>query len=365
MPKSERYAVMLFRRAFYFTCTLLILVLSATVYAEDKPEKNYAFAPIVISNPNIGSGVGATGMYFFDIGQRADGVPRSNIQAFGAYTNTDSLLAGLLSNLHFKQDSIRSKLGLFNARINNDYRDPLGGEVKFATNVLAAYGEARYRLWHDYFLGGQVLVSDVQYDPDTPRDAAYLERVGAKDVTAMGIGPVLSYDTRDNIHYPSSGTFVEIKGFYKPEAWGNENTYAVADAAVNHFIGLAERHILALRLYGRTGTDDTPYSDKSRLGQQSDLRGFKSGEISALTLVAGQAEYRWQFTERWGAVAFGGLSKLWDEDLEALITEDVYYSGGVGIRYMINTDQKINFRIDVAIGNDDNEGVYVGIREAF
>ena len=76
-------------------------------------------------------------------------------------------------------------------------------------------------------------------------------------------------------------------------------------------------------------------------------------------------EHRWQFTERWGAVAFGGLSKLWDDDLEALITEDIYYNGGAGIRFMINTDQKINFRIDAAVGNGDNKGIYVGIREAF
>jgi outer membrane translocation and assembly module TamA len=82
-------------------------------------------------------------------------------------------------------------------------------------------------------------------------------------------------------------------------------------------------------------------------------------------LLSGQVEYRWQFTKRWGAVAFGGLAKLWDEDLEDLITKEIYYSGGVGIRYMINTDQKLNFRVDIAVGNGDNKGIYVGIREAF
>lgn len=70
----------------------------------------------------------------------------------------------------------------------------------------------------------------------------------------------------------------------------------------------------------------------------------------------------WQFTKRWGAVAFGGLAKLWDEDLEELITEDIFYNAGMGTRFMINTYQKINFSIDAAIGNGDNKGVYVGIR---
>ncbi|MCP3879850.1 MAG: BamA/TamA family outer membrane protein [Sulfitobacter sp.] len=348
----------------------VLLGLPLETAAEDEMKKqqkskNYAVAPIVVSNPSIGTGAGATGMYFYDVGSGGEGQPRSSVQLMGAYTHTDSYFAGLMNSLHMLQDRVRSKAGLFHAKINNEYRDPLGGDADFATDVWAAFAQATYRIQGDWFLGMQGVVSDVQYRPDTPRDGDYLDRVGAEDTTAGGIGPVVSYDSRDNIHYPGSGTLFEVKGFYKPSSWGNEADYAIGDMAVNHYIGLTTTHILALRAYGRSGTENMPYSDKSRLGQGSDLRGFKSGEISARTLVAGQAEIRWQFSERWGAVAFGGLSKLWDDDLEALITEDIFYSGGGGIRYMINTAQKINFRVDAAVGNGDNKGIYFGIREAF
>jgi len=353
---------------FSLVCFLLSLAVATNAAEETDKEdrgKNFAVAPIVVSNPNIGSGLGVAGMYFFDIGDRREGDPRSSVQAVGAYTNTDSYFAGLLSSLHLRLDRIRGSFGLFRASIKNEYEVPWGGEAKFTTDALAALGQVSYRVWEDYFVGGQVLVVDVSYDPDTPADGNYLNLVGAEDSTSVGVGPVIRYDTRDNIHYPSSGTLAELKGYYKPEAWGNEADYAVGDIAVNHYIGITEAHILALRAYGRTGTEDTPYSDKSRLGQQSDLRGFKSGEISGRTMLAGQAEIRWQFAEKWGVVAFAGLAKLWDDDLEALITKDLYYSGGIGIRYMLNTDQKINFRIDAAVGNGDNEGIYVGIQEAF
>ena len=348
---------------------LILPCLTSTVDADETNgndfKKNLAAAPIVVSNPNLGSGLGASGMYFFDIGDRQEDGPRSSIMALGAYTNTDSYFAGVLSNLHLHQDTIRGNFGIFHATVNNEYEIPWGGEASFTTEALAALGQLSYRAWRNIFIGAQALVIDVGYDPDTPADRDYLERVGAEDSTTTGVGPVISYDTRDNINYPSSGTLIELKGFYKPEAFGNEVDYGVGDIAANHYIGLSESHILALRLYGRTGTDNTPYSDKSRLGQQSDLRGFKSGEVSARTMLAGQVELRWQFSERWGAVAFGGLAKLWDDDIEELITEDIYYSGGIGVRYMLNTDQKINFRIDAAIGNDDNQGIYVGIQEAF
>jgi len=356
--------------------TLWIAVLTALLCfpleaaAEDglkgkQKSKNYAVAPIVVSNPNIGTGAGATGMFFYDVGGDGEDQPRSSAQLVGAYTHTDSYFVGLLNSLHVLQDQVRSKAGLFHATINNEFRDPLGGEADFATDVWAAFAQVTCRIQGDWFLGLQGLVSDVQYRPDTPQDADYLDRVGAEDTTSGGVGPVVSYDSRDNIHYPTSGTLAEIKGFVKPDAWGNDADYAVGDLVINHFTQLADDRVLALRLFGRTGTDDTPYSDKSRLGQGSDLRGFKSGEISGRTLLSGQVEHRWQLTERWGAVAFGGLAKLWDDDLEDLITEDLYYSVGAGIRFMLNTDQKINFRIDAAVGNGDNKGIYVGIREAF
>jgi outer membrane protein assembly factor BamA len=365
--KSETASI---QKALWIAVLAALFCLPLETAAEDgmqeqQKSKNYAVAPIVVSNPTIGTGAGATGMFFYDVGSDGDAQPRSSVQLVGAYTHTDSYFVGLMNSLHLLQDQVRSKAGLFHATINNEYRDPLGGEADFSTDVLAAFAQVTYRIKGDWFLGIQGIVSDVQYRPDTPQDVDYLDRVGAEDTTSGGIGPVVSYDSRDNIHYPRSGTLAEAKGFYKPSSWGNEADYAVGDMAINHFVQLTDNRVLALRLYGRTGTDDTPYSDKSRLGQGSDLRGFKSGEISGRTLLSGQVEHRWQLTDRWGVVAFGGLAKLWDDDLEDLITEDLYYSVGAGIRFMINTDQKINFRIDAAVGNGDNKGIYVGIREAF
>lgn len=354
-------------RFFLSLLVLLIVALFSVTsgFAEEGEKKSYAIAPLIISNPNIGTGGGVAGMYFFDVGDITEKQPRSFIQAFGAYTNTQSYFGGIISNFHLKNDYVRAKIGIFHASINNEYRDPLGDEVNFNNGIINIFGKVSYQVWDSNFLGIQAIGTDNTFDPDSDTDKDYLDRVGAEDNSTAGVGPTYEYDSRNSSHYPSSGTHIEIKGFYKPSSWGNEEDYAVGDAAIDHFIKIADDQILALRLFGRTGTENTPYSDKSRLGQRSDLRGFKSGEITALTILATQAEYRYQLTERWGIVGFGGVSKLWDDDLEELITEDIYYSGGAGIRYMINMDQKINFRVDVAIGNDDNKGIYVGIREAF
>ena len=38
---------------------------------------------------------------------------------------------------------------------------------------------------------------------------------------------------------------------------------------------------------------------------------------------------------------------------------------GLGIRYMISKEKRINLRLDFAAGVDGNQGVYFGIMEAF
>jgi hypothetical protein len=67
---------------------------------EQQKSKNYAVAPIVVSNPTIGTGAGATGMFFYDVGSDRDAQPRSSVQLVGAYTHTDSYFVGLMNSLH-------------------------------------------------------------------------------------------------------------------------------------------------------------------------------------------------------------------------------------------------------------------------
>lgn len=354
------------RRFVYLFISLMFFNLSPWAGADEKP-KNYAVAPILVSNPAIGNGIGVTGMYFFDIGKSEGTGPRSLIQPLVAYTDNKSYFGGLLSTLYLREDRIRLTGGVLGAKVNNEYRDPRPGmgDAKFATHLGAFYAQLQFWVKEHLFLGGQFKLVNTRFSPEDEASRDYLEFVGAEDKTNTGIGPVLTYDTRDNIHYPCSGTLAAVKIFSMFEGLGNEETYHTVEGELNRYLQLVPAHVLALRAYGRTGTTNTPYSDKSRLGMRSDLRGFKSGETIGLTLADVQAEYRWQFRPRWGVVLFGGIAKLWDDDTKEIIQEDYYYSGGLGLRFMINTEQRVNFRIDFALANGDNQGFYVGIGEAF
>ena len=71
------------------------------------------------------------------------------------------------------------------------------------------------------------------------------------------------------------------------------------------------------------------------------------------------------FTRKIGGVAFAGVSQLYDGSLKDTDSDTFYPSGGIGFRYLLNTENKMNFRFDYAWGSDDEEGFYVSVGEAF
>lgn len=111
----------------------------------------------------------------------------------------------------------------------------------------------------------------------------------------------------------------------------------------------------------RGGPQGNPLHPYPAFGQGSDLRGYQMGSYRDRFLLAMQTEYRYRFTERIGAVAFGGVGSVapdfagWEESL---------WSVGTGFRFVLAPKNDIGLRIDVARGNDETV-YYVGIGEAY
>ena len=84
-------------------------------------------------------------------------------------------------------------------------------------------------------------------------------------------------------------------------------------------------------------------------------------------MIALQAEYRRIIYKKWGAVGFAGTGSIWgnDNEGEEAFERNWLPSIGVGARYMVSLEKRINIRLDYAIGVDGNQGLYFGIMEAF
>jgi outer membrane translocation and assembly module TamA len=76
-----------------------------------------------------------------------------------------------------------------------------------------------------------------------------------------------------------------------------------------------------------------------------------------------QAEYRWNFYKRWGAVGFLGFASVF-ESINKEHDGDILPGIGIGIRFTAFTDNHMNVGLDAAVGKND-WGIYFRIGEAF
>lgn len=156
-----------------------------------------------------------------------------------------------------------------------------------------------------------------------------------------------------------------IRPKFNTEWLGSDNNYTDTDFEAAYFIPLASNQVMAFALGGGFATGDVPFDGYQNFGIRNNLRGYQAGKYKGKHMIAGQAEYRWRFYRRWGAVAFAGVGSIWGNDQEEAFEQKLLPSAGLGMRFMISREKRINLRLDYALGIDGNQGLYFGVMEAF
>jgi len=365
------------------TLCLLLFFTGVLISADDENSHSISFRgmPTVSSNPTSGTGVGATGMMIYKVDQ--DSSPSQTILT-GQYTNTDSYSLFLVNKMFFGGDDFQSNTAvgyIFNNSIFDIGADlpvtpPAGLDttVKFDVSIFMAAEQLLYRVVEHLYVGGQLFYVDQKFDALNPAGAAFLTFSGIEDSARLGYGGTLSYDTRSKSEkfYPRDAVLVNLMVNDFPEAMGTkEHYYNALLNARKYMHGLKDDDVLALQFLGQYSSEETPDGALAALGARSVLRGFVIGQYKARHMLAAQAEYRYQITNTdFRLAAFGGYANLsggskgtaqGDRERD----NGNYYSGGVGVRYTIQKEQGIDYRIDFAATSTDDYAVYANINQAF
>ena len=337
-----------------------------SVTEETEKPKQFVVAPMVTSNPAFGNGAGLVGIYFFRPDPEDTVSPASTVSVIGMYSDTESYLAGVFAQAFLDHDQLRATGGVVTGRINNEYNvTGFPEEIDFSNQLIGFLGRVDKRIKGDFFLGVRSSYMINQYNAGNAASHDYFEAYNVEDGHYAKVGLIASHDTRDNVRYPTEGHEAQLSFTIAPDWLGAKESYHVTEAYWNQYQSITSDQVLALRIYGRFTPADTPYSGLSTIGQLSDLRGFTSGEVLAENLIAAQAEYRYFFTERFGAVVFAGVSELYDGGISNFNSDTFYASGGVGARIVLSQENKMNFRVDIAWGSREQRGFYVSVGEAF
>ncbi len=179
-----------------------------------------------------------------------------------------------------------------------------------------------------------------------------------------GIGFGFNYDNRDNLFFPSSGTYFDLYSLFFLNFLGSDFKYNEFIFDARHYQSINSKdRVIALQLYSAITTGETPFYSMPTMGGAWMMRGYYNGRYRDKTFSTAQIEFRDEFFWKLGVVVFAGVGDV-GSSLGTYKLTQLKYSYGFGLRYMLDTEEKINIRFDMGFGHNTS-GIYFGIEEAF
>jgi len=319
------------------------------------------------------------------------------------YTPETKLAYGLgfSAILRNPKDTVNKKPSTFGANIvftQNKQRifyAPYNIFLKKSKFLLS--GEINYSLFNYYFYGiGQNLINKEKYNVDItriltkayfrPRKGLYagfrfnLENYRTKDLKdgsvlasgiipyangslSIGLGPIVFFDHRDVFFYPSKGYTLELGYLPYSQIFGSKIDFYRLNVDFSSYHSINKNHIIAQNIYFNYNNGFVPFNLMSTLGGQRRLRGYYEGYYRDYNTALYQLEYRYHPFKLLGFVAFAGIGFLGNKQNTINFNYPKYSAGG-GIRFAFSQKDKLNLRLDYAVGQNANN-FYFTIGEAF
>ncbi|MEP1031991.1 BamA/TamA family outer membrane protein [Ekhidna sp.] len=188
--------------------------------------------------------------------------------------------------------------------------------------------------------------------------------VGLEGGNLFGLGPAFRYDTRDYTLYPTKGYFITSRMIFNQIGDFSYTSYL---ADFRKYVTIKnEKHILAFQFRSQfTLGSDVPFYKLPQLGGDERLRGITNASLYRdRQMMYTQVEYRRPLFWRFGMTIFAGVGDV-ANDLEDFTISEFKYIAGIGGRFAIIPERKLNVRLDVGVGRGGQSGIYIGISEAF
>ncbi|MHC4553297.1 MAG: hypothetical protein ACYSUT_11135 [Planctomycetota bacterium] len=358
--------------------TALVLLGASSAFCEAKTKKSLFFdpndgmfdmsqwlredhgflpVPMIITEPAVGFGLGTSLVFFHESEDR----PRpeghfltpSMTGIFGAYTENDTWAGGAFHFGSWDQDNIRYFGGIMKTSVNLTYYgrndNALFNSLDYNLSAWGTLQQILFRLPEsNLFLGGRMSYfdSESKFNYDTPdpglEDWEY-------DFTSLGLGPVFKYDTLDNMFTPNKG--IQLDGSWVFCAEGADysgETYQLGELGSRIYSPLADNMVLGWRVDTRFSTGHVPFFALPYI----DMRGIPAARYQGEQVALTELELRYNLTQRWAVVGFGGVGKTADS-LSEIFEGPSRSAGGVGLRYLVAKDYGIYSGLDVARGPEE------------
>lgn len=333
-------------------------------------DEGFSLAPIPIIQPVTEEGAGLALVYKYQLNPQNRTSSSSQSAIGGFITGNRSWGAGISQKFFFKEDAWRARIAGSYADIRYNYYGigTAAGESNISVLMeqkgVGVLGELLYRfsgLWY----GGphyRFIDSTSSFRPNPQFNLAFINPQDL-DVNIASIGPRLTRDSRSELDYPRSGSLLDARAGFNIPSVGSDLTYQTYDASFSKYMSTTPSQVLAVRVAGCYTSGNVPFFDLCLLTASENLRGYRASRYRDRSMVAAQAEYRWEAWKRIGFVAFGGLGEVAPKPAD-FNSANILPGGGAGVRYRFTRESHLNLRFDYAWGKASHEA-YFFIGEAF
>ncbi len=320
--------------------------------------------PIPVLNPTVGSGLQAALLYMHPRKSEDTTVPNATSGIIGMYTDTRSWFAGGFHDGNWREDLFRFRIIGGTGNFNLKYYGRGEGSI-FADNpvqysitgdILLTQLLRRIPGTRDWYLGMRYMYinSNVVFNSASPS----LPLIGV-DMATSSLGLMMTYDSRNNSYYPTSGSLAEAYWMSDRSEWGSDFEFDRLDASYNKYFQLTGKDTLVMRAALASADGNIPFYLLPTLR----MRGFPGGRYRDNVSLSGHVAWRRKFLPRWGFVLFYEAGRVADS-INTLYQSKTITSVGGGLRWQVTGDKKLNLGVDVGYSNGEY-AVYVQVGEQF
>ena len=358
---------------------VLVLAIFSTVARAAAPDTasvvpegdntGWVFIPAVYYTPETELAAGVVFMYW----HRRPGAPPTSrpttITPIFIYTQRDQIISSLGGHLYLKDERywLSGEIGF--TRYPDKFwgigpDTPDAAEEDYTPRTFSVRVALRRRMGHAVHLGIQYSFASEEIIETEPGSLLSLGIIpGSAGGETGGLGALLYWDTRDNTFYPSRGSFHQFTWTRFDAAFGSDFDFDVFFADLRKYIGLGQRHVIALQGLYRGVSGVPPFRLFSTFGGSNLVRGYFGGRYRDKSVLVAQAEYRVKAFWRFGAAAFASTGNV-APSADAFRADTWRTTAGFGVRYFFSEREGITVRMDVGFGGD-SLGPYIMLNEAF
>ncbi len=345
--------------------------------------------PVLLSGPEIGVKGGITLDYFYNAGtgqtdkprfhsrywQRLDSLNRRTRDSYAfvhaLYSTRRQLAVEGVWNTYGAAERyvMRGRGGYID--YSEDYWGVGNQTLNESDYYILSYQRwyVQHRFWRRvkgrFFTGLAYYYSNTQDLQLTKKNQSLDESLpGSQGSVVSGLGPTILADYRDNPFTPTRGWYAEWAFQLYNHKFGSQFDYTEQSVDVRRYLPLTARSLIGLQLIGQFTTGTVPLRELPRLGGPNMLRGFVQGRYRDRQLWAAQVEYRHTLNRFLVAAAFAALGGV-AEHVTDFSPANTRYTGGVGMRVLLNRKKQVYLRTDFAVNSNGTANLYLRMLEAF